>query len=88
MCNCLEEKIKLLESQSMEDMKKYYGLKSWESINSVSFKHTLEVLFSPLNIPVVIKGTNNKGKEVKKELYYAINNCPFCGKKIKQEEGK
>jgi hypothetical protein len=60
-------------------------VKGWQQINKVQFKHTGELFFTQLNIPIVIEGTNSKGKKVKKEMYYPATYCPFCGKKYYEE---
>lgn len=78
MCNCLEEKRELIKDTAAE---KISCLNNW-IIQDVEFKHTTELLFSALNIPVIVKGLNSKGNKAKKELYYPIAYCPFCGEKL------
>lgn len=84
MCNCIKEKEQLVLENAKD---KLSALENWE-IETVEFKHTTELLFSRLNIPIVIKGHNSEGKLSKKEiyfkreLYFPIIYCPFCGEKI------
>lgn len=82
MCNCMKEKIQYVK----EHYKEIPGAKGWD-IEDVEFKHTLGIFLSHLNIPVVIKGKNSKGKAAKKELYYPALCCPFCGKPYHEKEG-
>ena len=78
MCNCMKEQIQLIKDTATE---KISSLKGWQ-IKDVEFKHTTELFISPLNIPVTLEGLNSKGNKAKKELYYPIVHCPFCGEKL------
>jgi hypothetical protein len=78
MCDCMHDKKKLIMETAAS---KINSLNNWV-IEEAEFKHTTEIFLSPLNIPIVIKGTNSKGKEAKKELYYPAVYCPFCGEKL------
>lgn len=81
-CNCMEEKLKYIEDNYKESEVSY---KNWE-LSNIRFKHTDELLFSNLNIPVILKGKNSKGKEAKKEVYYPALYCPFCGKPYREKK--
>jgi hypothetical protein len=78
MCNCLKEKRQLAIDYAEEQIS---SLNGW-IVQDVEFKHTTEIFASTLNIPIIIKGLNNKGNKVKKELYYPVIYCPFCGEKL------
>jgi hypothetical protein len=78
MCNCLKEKKQLAIDSAEEQIS---SLKGW-IVQDVEFKHTTEIFASALNLPIIIKGLNSKGNKAKKELYYPVIYCPFCGEKL------
>ena len=73
----MKEKEELIKN-TLSD--KISSFKDWK-IQDASFKHTLEIFGSGLNVPIVVKGLNGKGNDAKKELYYPAIYCPFCGVK-------
>lgn len=77
MCDCMKEKENLIKNTITGKISSFKGWK----IQEVNFKHTLEIFGSGLNIPVILEGLNSKGNEAKKELYYPVIYCPFCGEK-------
>lgn len=81
-CNCIEEKIKYIKEHYKDESCSY---SEWD-LESIRFKHTDELIFSELNIPVVIKGKNSKGNKAKKEAYYPAKYCPFCGKPYREDK--
>ena len=82
MCSCMSSGIEKIMECGLGAMS---ALTNWECIESAYFKHTTEIVLSHLSIPVVVTGVNKKGKKVKKEFYYPIKFCPFCGKSIDED---
>lgn len=81
-CNCIKERIKYIKEHYKDSD---CSFKDWQ-LEDVRFKHTDELIFTDLNIPVVIEGKNSKGNKAKKQTYYPAKYCPFCGKSYRDEK--
>lgn len=87
MCKCLKEK-EIFAKEKLAEYDDYYKN---ATVDDVSFKHTLEIFLSRLNLPITVTGirlVKGEQKKFKKELYYPATFCPFCGERWIKEKSE